>query len=209
MKVSNAMLSVVAGAWCAAILVGLAGMWAYAQRPGPATAAGKMWPSNAHVERAGDRPTLVMFLHPQCSCSRASIAELGVLLARIRTQVSVQLLVYRPSGAPPGWEYTDLWESASRIPGVRLASDEDGAEAVVFGAFSSGATLLYAEDGRLLFNGGVTGARGHEGDSAALDALAAAIDHEGPDVPQTPVFGCLLREDPDMASSSATLPRNP
>jgi len=150
-----------------------------------------------------------MFLHPQCDCSRASIEELGVLLARVPNVPVTDVAVYRPAGASPGWEYTSLWKSATAIPGVHVTSDEDGAEARLFGALVSGSTLLYAPDGRLLFSGGVTSARGHAGDNAGLDALASFLAHTDSDVPHTPVFGCLLQTPWDVSPSPVGPARRP
>jgi hypothetical protein len=115
------------------------------------------------------------------------------------------VVVYRPDGAAPGWEHTDLWASAAAIPGVRVMSDEDGAEARLFGALVSGSTLLYAPDGRRLFSGGVTPARGHAGDNAGLDALASFLTRDGSGIPHTPVFGCLLHLASDAPDSFISL----
>ena len=52
---------------------------------------------------------------------------------------------------------------------------------------------LYREDGKLLFSGGVTVSRGHEGDSAGGDLLYAILSQKSPAADQsTPVFGCRL-----------------
>lgn len=193
--------------WALVVVGGLASMWAYAERPGPPTTAGPMWPTAARLRRDGHTPTLVMFLHPQCACSRASVAELGVLLARVSRPLVIHMVVYRPAGAAADWEYTDLWDSAEAIPAAHVTSDEDGAEARVFGALVSGSTLLYDGDGRLLFNGGITSARGHAGDNAGLDAVASLLAHEGHAISQTPVFGCLLHAESDAPDSSAPIAR--
>src|SRR5207253_9987242 len=80
---SNRGLVMASVVWGFVMFGGLAGMWAYAEKSGPPTTAGPMWPATTRLARDGHLPTLVMFLHPQCACSRASIGELGVLLARV------------------------------------------------------------------------------------------------------------------------------
>ena len=60
-----------------------------------------------------------------------------------------------------------------------------------FGAETSGQTLLYDRDGRLLFSGGTTGSRGHDGDNAGFashpDAPRSAADE-----PQATAAGVRL-----------------
>ena len=58
---------------------------------------------------------------------------------------------------------------------MRVVNDVEGVEARRFGAQTSGTTSLYSPDGRLLFSGGITSSRGHEGDNAGEDALTQAI----------------------------------
>ena len=60
--------------------------------------------------------------------------------------------------------------SAAEIPGVEVVSDEDDAQSAAFGAAVSGQTLLYDREGRLIFSGGITAARGHAGDNAGRSA---------------------------------------
>jgi hypothetical protein len=138
------------------------------------------------------RPTLVLFAHPLCPCTAATMAELDRVMARCDGRVAATVLFYADEKLAPHWEHTDLWKHAAAIPGVRAAADRLGAAARTFGALTSGTVVLYAPDGRLLFHGGITGARGHEGDNAGAAAVVAAAS--GGDAPPrtTPVYGCEL-----------------
>jgi hypothetical protein len=138
------------------------------------------------------QPTLVMFLHPQCACSRATVGELALLMAHVQGKVAVHVFVYRPSDSAPEWAKTDLWSAAEAIPGVRVAEDVDAKEARIFGARVSGQVLLYDAHRRLVFNGGITSARGHSGDNAGRSAVLALLTGETPNTSRTPVFGCFL-----------------
>jgi hypothetical protein len=180
--------------WLAVVSAGLAGLWAFAETPGPAATASAAWPSASRVQRDARRPTLVVFAHPQCACSRASIGELALLMTRAQGRVTAKVLFYRPSGAGDEWAHTDLWRSAAAIPGVEVESDPNGDEAAAFGAAVSGQTLLYAVDGRLVFSGGITFARGHSGDNAGRSALATLLTDGSASTTKTPVFGCFLRD---------------
>ena len=187
------MLSTVCVAWALAAGTGLMRLWAYADRPAPSAAAPETWPAGTKLSRDPQRPTLVLFAHPQCPCSRATIGELSRLIARTQGRAAVHILFYRPASAEAGWERTDLWRSAAAIPGVQVASDEDGREAATFGALASGQTLLYDAHGKLAFSGGITFARGHSGDNAGLSALASLLNEGTAETRRTSVFGCLIR----------------
>ena len=178
--------------WLFVVGVGLTRLWAYAYTPGPAAVAQATWPATSTLSRDGARPTLVMLLHPQCACSRASLGELAQLMAHVQNQVTVHLLFYRPVGGGPEWTDTDLWRSAAAIPGVQRRIDEEGAEARRFGGFVSGQTFLFDADARLIFQGGITYARGHAGDNVGRQSLQALIRDEQAPARRTPVFGCLL-----------------
>lgn len=181
-------------AWVAVITLGLVKLSAYAATPGPSALASANWPGGTRLQKTLHQPTLVMFVHPQCGCSRASVEELAKLVAHVRDRMAVYVLVYRPSDQPEGWEHTDLWASAAAIPGVRVSSDPDAAEASVFGAFVSGQTLVYDGAGRLVFNGGITFARGHVGDNDGRYAIESIVRDGTATLRRTPVFGCFLRE---------------
>lgn len=61
------------------------------------------------------------------------------------------------------------------------------------GWLTAAQTLVYDTDGRPVFNGGITGSRGHRGDNPGRAALIAAIDGAR-DQRQARVFGCSLFE---------------
>lgn len=84
------------------------------------------------------------------------------------------------------------WLHAASIPGVHVHADPSGATANLFGAMTSGFTLVYSPAGRLQFAGGITGARGHEGDNmGAHEVVLCAMDADK-SATNTPVFGCSL-----------------
>jgi hypothetical protein len=135
-----------------------------------------------------------MSVHPHCPCTRASIEELSHLMARGQGLVSAFVLVWTPAGGDAEWGHTDLSKAAAGIPGVTVLADEGGSEAARFGALTSGNTVIYDSRGRLVFAGGITGARGHAGDNAGLDAAVAGLKNASGLPARTAVFGCSLRE---------------
>jgi hypothetical protein len=114
-------------------------------------------------------------------------------MATYRSRVSVTVFFYAPSTEAADWDRTDLWRDASAIPGVRAAEDRDGAAARLFGAFTSGETLLFGTDGRLAFHGGITPARGHAGDSSGRDAILNLLAGRPAARASAPVFGCSIQ----------------
>ena len=178
--------------WLVLVFGGSFMLLAYSNAPGPAGAAPARWPESSRVTRASQRPTLVIFLHPHCPCSRVTTGELALLMAHCQGRVEAQVFFLRPEVMPEDWVVTDLWRDAARIPGVVVHRDDDGREARLFGAETSGDTRLYAASGELLFHGGITIARGHSGDNPGRDALEALLLGKPPGLTRTRVFGCSL-----------------
>lgn len=182
----------VALGWVAAVAVGLHGLLNYESTPGSVAAVPREWPGSK-VPLTGDRMTLVMLAHPHCPCTRASVGELAEVMARVQGKAAAYVLFSQPIAAAGDWEDTALRRSAAAIPGVTVLSDLEGAEARRFGAETSGHTLLFAPDGRLLFSGGITQSRGHAGDNAGASAIVSLAHGETPGRGETFVFGCSLR----------------
>ncbi len=73
-------------------------------------------------------------------------------------------------------------------------ADLAGREAALFSVSTSGTTVLYDAGGARLFAGGITSARGHEGNSFGQQRLVALLGHGAADRGDSPVFGCGLRD---------------
>ncbi len=158
-------------------------LMALRQRPGRERIGTYPLAADARVELSRQGDTLVMFAHPQCPCTRASLAELERIISKSQGTVTPWIVFYKPSHTDDGWERTDLWRTAAAIPGAHVISDPDGAEARHFHVATSGQTLLYDAEGRLLFSGGITAARGHEGDNLGKNRSDRLVEHRGFVVP--------------------------
>ncbi|MDQ3813533.1 MAG: RedB protein [Armatimonadota bacterium] len=180
--------------WLLAVVAGLGVMLNYENSPGVAATAPVQWPTNSRIRLAPDRPTLVMLAHPRCPCTRASIGELALLMARCQGKVTAYVLFLKPAGTASDWAKTDLWQSAAAIPGVQVVRDDGGVEARRFGVETSGQTMLFDSAGRLLFSGGITAARGHSGDNAGRSVIVSLLTTGMAERHQTFVFGCSLRD---------------
>jgi hypothetical protein len=186
--------------WLGAVGAGFSLLLRDESTPGVAAAAPVTWPDGVPFDRAADRATLVLLVHPKCPCSRATLDELSEVMARTRGAAAAYVLLLRPSGTAAGWERTGYWQSAEAIPGVKVMADPDGAVAARFGVSTSGDTLAYGPSGELLYHGGITGGRGHSGDNVARARLVSLLLHGRADRADSPVFGCPLR-DPEAGGS--------
>jgi hypothetical protein len=185
---------VAAVAWALLVASGFALVTALDHRPGAVGATPAHWPSETAVRRAQPPAwTLVVFLHPKCPCSRATVRELAHVTTDAAGRVDAHVLFVRDTGTPAGWEEGELMESAKRVTGVRVGVDADGVEAARFGAMTSGHAALYDAAGRLRFCGGITSSRGHEGGNVGRSSVTALLRGEATAVERTSVFGCPLR----------------
>jgi hypothetical protein len=178
--------------WLGVVLAGTFFLTGYANTPGAAGSAPGAWPVSSKLSCNRHQPTFVMFIHPHCPCSAASVEELSQLMAHCRGRVEAHVFFLRPAGMTVEWTQTASWQAAARIPGVTVHRDDDGREARCFGAETSGDAELFDTAGHSVFHGGITAARGHEGDNDGLDAVQALVLQQPARETNTPVFGCSL-----------------
>lgn len=185
-------MRVLVAIWSGLVFIGGWTLYTYTNLPGPVGDVPELWPLESKLERSLVKPNLIMFAHPRCSCSRASLNELSIILAKAKKQASVQVVFYKPRGMALDWVESDLWFKARNLPGVSTVVDLDGREARKFGAMTSGHTVLYGKGRELLFSGGITDSRAHEGDNlgrtSVIDLLLGRIASVG----ITKTFGCEL-----------------
>ena len=199
-------------------------LFRFAATPGEQSAAPARLPQNwaqspsgaaenslLHPVARSNSPLLLVFIHPQCSCTHATLDELDQILhdpiphdpirdaagnTRLAsTQLASTQIVLAVYHSP----------TLDRSPGLaaftpatwlhapfRLLTDTGGRLARRFGAATSGEIVLYAADGHLLFQGGITPERAHVGASPASAALRAALLHGTPQTRGFSVFGCSI-----------------
>ena len=190
-RIITASIVLAALAWAGTIAAAYQAVRRFETTPGMAADAASSWPVRSAIARQDGQWSLIMLVHPHCSCSRASIQELQAILEKAPHTLRTSVLVYRPSEFPAGWERTDVYEAASRLPRTNVIIDRDGREAAVFGGFTSGQTFLYDGTGRLRFAGGITSLRGHAGVNRGR-ADVIQIANAGKGSGKHPVFGCAI-----------------
>jgi hypothetical protein len=187
-------------AWAAVVGSGFGWLALYESRPGSTGAASQDWPESSGLIRDPERWTLLLFLHPRCPCSRASLEELSGLLSENANRVRAYVVCCKPPGAPPGWEKTATWRQATAMKDAEVYCDDNDKERSRFGPETSGHVLLYDPNGRLRYSGGITRARGQTGGNAGRSAVESFLRGESPAMREEPVFGCLL-VDPETSAS--------
>ena len=182
-------------AWMTATGAALGALTDYASQPGSAARAPTSWPHASRLARTSGRVTLVMIAHTKCACTRASLHELERVMTDAGPRLEAFVVFVGPDEGSAAGGLLDLRATARAIPNVRVI--ENPTEARVFGAATSGQVLLYANDGALVFRGGLTAARGHEGDSFGGDAVRRLV--QGTSAPRA--SGSSSQSDPALASA--------
>jgi hypothetical protein len=193
--------------WFAIAVAGFAVLLRYDATPEATAAESRpVWPSDCGLAPLiAGRPTVVVFLHPKCPCSSATLDELETIFERVSTAADVRAVFVEPPGAPAEWTATELRARADRLAGLRVEDDLGGAESRRFGATTSGTTFVYDAEGRLLYRGGITRSRGHAGDNPGRRAVLALTTGADAETQRAPVFGCTLSD--EEPTSTATVSR--
>lgn len=181
--------------WLTVNTCGVTALVMYSRLTGDTGAALRELPADLQDDDPDKRFRLLMFVHPHCPCSHASLAQLMRIHARAQPDLAMEIVFYHPADKTSAWAKTSLWRSARAIPDVRISYDPDGRTAGRFGAKTSGHVVLYSTDGGLVFNGGITSARGHEGGNQGTTAVIERLRRYDSTREICPVFGCPLQSD--------------
>jgi hypothetical protein len=189
MTLKKTMLFAALLAWATGVGWGFFLIWQYEATPGP---SGELPVSFSNVAQTDGPKTLIMLAHPHCPCTRASLAELERIMSRSQGRIQAHVYFLQPEQFPPSWSQGESWDMAAALPGVQVHADVGGRKAKELGALTSGHVVVLDDAGRLLFSGGITGARGHQGDNPGRQAVLDLL-HGNPVMAQEcPVFGCPL-----------------
>lgn len=185
-------------AWFASIMCGVVVMLNYETRPGPDLQQLTHWPAGSSLQLSATKPTVLMFTHPHCPCTRASMAEWERTICRCRGKAEFKVIAFEPAEATADWRQSDLVRRAEACSDGPVFWDKVGVEARHFQVSTSGHVVMCDPDGRLRFSGGITSSRGHEGANSGRGKLVSSLlmkpgersaQH---DVLKSPVFGCPL-----------------
>ncbi|MBA2116445.1 hypothetical protein [Bremerella alba] len=188
------MLPIVVIVWVVLIGCAFTALLAYHNMPGQRSDEAMVWPANNAIKLDTQRANLLVFIHPQCPCSVATLNELTRIQSICGARLNTQVVFYSP--IHEHWEDTSKVRQALAIPNVNITNDTDGKLAQQFGALTSGHSLLYTSDGRRVFSGGITPARGHEGENLGRNSIVQYVLDGKTSCDKTNVFGCPILDSP-------------
>ena len=184
--------------WVGTVSAGSAILLTYDSRPGEIPRQLVGWPSGSSLVRHAKLPTLVMFVHPHCPCTRASISELERLHSDCHGLAEFQVVAYQPASTGEDWRDSPIMRTLIRTDDVGVKWDRDGLETQRFGVATSGHVLLFDRFGRLQFTGGITNSRGHEGSNAGREFMTRFLRFGSREQSvqtsafRTSVYGCQI-----------------
>jgi|ERR1700677_486032 len=166
-------------------------------------------PANlAEMPQTYGRKLVILLAHPRCPCTRATLAEFEKIITRRQDIIDTHVYFFQPIDRPSSWSQGESWNLAAQLPGVQVHADVDGRMAKVLGARTSGQVVVFDETGRLLYSGGITGARGHQGDNPGCQAVLDLVQGGSDSVRDFPVFGCPLFDPQSPCCEGAPSCRN-
>lgn len=179
--------------WGLTCLAGIIQVTKYKFAVGQMGVAAMSWPSESRLARDSNRPSFVLFAHPHCVCTKASLEEFARIMTHRSGRLSATVVVDVSDATVADSTESEVWQYASRIPGVQVIPDRTGQESAAFGAMTSGHALLYSADGKLLFSGGITAFRGHAGDNLGRTRIENLLRNGNVATPSNhAVYGCPL-----------------
>lgn len=176
--------------WVAVVATGFVLLEWHSGTAGVAPPPAELKPASLKPAQA-EGPQLIMFAHPRCACTRASLRQLERLLARTAELTDVRIVFLQSPTNDADWQDAPLVQQARNLSNVEVDWAAENELSASYGRLTSGHVLFYGPQGDLLFSGGLTNARGHEGPSAGTDAILAHLRGEAAEN-RAPVFGCSL-----------------
>ncbi len=104
--------------WFAAAARGMKWISDYSLTPGEAGSPAAAWPAG-EIRRGEGRHTLVVGLHPECPCSRATLAELDRVLVEAGDALEAVVIFDDTSILAPA-RNSALYQQAMRLPRTRV-----------------------------------------------------------------------------------------
>ena len=179
--------------WGGLLLIGHIVLFEYEMTAGPFVNLKRIFPTKSSILLTHGRPNIILFLHPCCPCSVASVDEFHQLMREGEKDAIGTVVFYMPHEQEAEWSHQPIVSSVKRIRNTSVLYDTDGSQAELFGAATSGHVFIFDGRGVLQFSGGITGSRGHTGDNHNFEMARATIIDRRPKFATAPVFGCSLR----------------
>lgn len=196
-KKKRVLLTTAVSSWVLAIGYFGAQMMAFDSTPGKPAHAPAHWPAQSALTRAQGRKQLVMFVHPGCTCTLASLEQLRRLESLTGNTIAAEIVLWHSAASRKERD----WNRESG--GAKVFDDQNGQEARIFGAQTSGQTLIYDEAGQLAYAGGLTVFRAEAGGDPLLKQILQGIGvRDQKAALEKAVFGCPINNAGPLPSTS-------
>jgi hypothetical protein len=153
---------------------------------------------------SSEKYRVIVFAHPFCPCTRATLNKLDESLTRFPAGVSIRV-IFSTFGLPvSAVSSSAIVAQARRLKGVEVESDNSGTKASEFNAKVSGEVFAFNRQGSCVFHGGLTSGRGHQGESIGQRELELRVCENVNEPYIGPVFGCTLPVCTDSSTISSS-----
>ncbi len=155
-------------------------------------------PEDLRETSASDVQHLFVFLHPRCPCSRATVQEFLSIVDRIDDRCDCTAYLVCPGDTGREFAEGKILEALRTSKKINIVYDLGGDSAKRMGVRTSGHTFLFSASGNLLFEGGITGARGQIGENGGKHGLSDKLASPGKTLFRWPVYGCPTQSPDQM-----------
>ena len=149
------------------------------------------WPNDIELG-LDDRPVVAIFYHPKCPCTRATVRCLQRFSTRFESAPTLIAYAYAPLQSNDDWIESETTANLRLLANTTIVMDREGQIAQRFGAHTSGHVMVFDAEHELLFSGGITPARGHEGEGKAGLSFLDCLNGKRIESSRWPVLGCSL-----------------
>lgn len=177
-------------AWLIACAAVLGILISYANAGGDQGGLPAGWTPAPELDAPDDRAMLLVFAHPKCPCTRATMSAIERLQRDVPGTFATRVVFYEPADANGSWRETDLWARAGKLVDAKAIADPQGLLTANAGAVVSGCVALFDVHGVLRFWGGLTPSRGHEGESLGMSTIRSILNGDETKHARASVFGC-------------------
>ena len=84
--------------WLGTVIVAGIQMQKYQFQPGSVGSQAARWPGGSLIRYSSKHDTLILFAHPKCPCTRATIGELALLMTKCKGKLDAHVLFLQPVG---------------------------------------------------------------------------------------------------------------
>ncbi|MCC9601701.1 hypothetical protein LOC67_14170 [Stieleria sp. JC731] len=178
-------------------IVGVVKLTDYASRPATTTYEISREAINEVVARhcsPGNRKCILFFYQPGCPCTVAAARNLQRISPLLDPHPDILAFAYQPDNAPSNWLKKRSTETLNRITSTKVIIDTNGKIAGSLGVKTSGHCIVYSKARGVIFSGGLTPLRGHEGTGPSLTQFTHCINDQDEPFTEWPVFGCSIAD---------------